>query len=94
MINDTLVGQNAARLPADKTNAGSVIVPDGRQTTLVRFLAKPILSLRHVLWSFSGEDWVTGKAYGAAGLLPGNEDNAPDTQDAHKTVVPFVRRVY
>ena len=40
------------------------------------FLPAPVLSRWQVLRSFSGADLVAGKADEAAGLPPGNEDNA------------------
>ena len=39
-------------------------------------LPAPVLSCRQVRRSFSGADLVAGKADEAAGLSPGNEDNA------------------
>ena len=41
-------------------------------------LPAPILARWQVLWSFSGAKTDAGKADEAAGLSPGNEDNAAD----------------
>ena len=73
LIPSVYKGQYACQRQKSTLAASSSLV--GASPPASSFLPAPVFSHWQVLWSFSGADLVAGKAFEAAGLSPGNENN-------------------